>query len=109
MQSQSHPARVVIMNFLSLHRDTSEFTLQGLSRSFSLVASVGLSIRGGVELIECLDVGDDQNTAAVNGFRPWDVEVPLLSGSVKIGEAGQGWATRKISIRSFADRWFDFG
>lgn len=99
-------SRVIIMNVLALHRDTSEFTLQGLSRSFSLIASVNQSLRGGVELLECTDV--DDRLSPVDGPLPWDVEVPLLSGSIKIGEAGQGWAARKISVKNFADRWFNF-
>lgn len=99
-------SKTVIINVLALHRDTSESTVQGLSRSFSLIASVNHSFHGAIEMLECSD--DDGMTSAPSAPRPWETEVPLLSGSIKIGEAGQGWATRKVGISSFANRWFNF-
>lgn len=99
-------SRIVIVNILELHRDTSEFTLQGLSRSFSLIASINGLLQGDIELVECADVHGE--TSDVTHSQPWDVEVPLLSGSIKIGEAGQGWASRKVSVKDFANRWFNF-
>lgn len=99
-------SRVVIVNILALHRDTSEFTLQGLSRSFALIASVNGLLQASIELVECADVQSE--TSNVTHIQPWDVEVPLLSGSIKIGEAGQGWASRKVSVKEFGNRWFNF-
>lgn len=99
-------SRIVIMNILALHRDTSEFTLQGLSRSFSLIASINGLLKDRVELVECADVHVEASNLTLS--QPWDVEVPLLSGSIKIGEAGQGWASRKVSVKEFANRWFNF-
>lgn len=62
--------------------------------------------RGGVELLECTDENDALGTGGPSS--PWNAEVPLLSGSIKIGDAGQGWARRTVSINRFAGRWFDF-
>lgn len=104
-QSPDLRSRVIVLDMLALHHGTSEFTVQGLSRTFAMLASIHHSINAGIQLIECNTIDE---SSSERGPRLWDAEVPLLSGSVKIGEAGQGWATRTISIRKFAERWFRF-
>ncbi|KAJ9658405.1 hypothetical protein H2198_003689 [Neophaeococcomyces mojaviensis] len=105
-QTNDPQPKVVVLDMLALHHGTSEFTVQGLSRSFSLLALVNHSVGGNMQVVECID--DDNPSDNERGPRLWNTEVPLLSGSVKIGEAGQGWATRTISIRKAAQRWFHF-
>ncbi|KAK5939178.1 hypothetical protein PMZ80_008481 [Knufia obscura] len=99
-------SQVIIVDMLALHHGTSEFTIQGLSRTFAMLASVNNQLGGEMQLVECNDFHDPIDPQ--RGSRLWGAEVPLLSGSVKIGEAGQGWASRTTSIRSFAERWFQF-
>lgn len=105
---EAHPEtpRLLILNVLLLHHDTSEFTLQGLSRTFAAVASLSVQFTGSVELIECLDI--HENSGRPSGLRLWDAEVPLLSSSIKIKEAGLGWARRLCPIKRIAARWFNF-
>lgn len=91
---------------LALHRATPDFTVQGLSQTFALLASVNKSIGGEMELVECDDLGATRNS--LKGSALWQEEVPLLSGSIKIKEEGQGWANLKTSVRSFAERWIEF-
>lgn len=98
--------RIIILDMLALHHGTSEFTIQGLSRSFALLASVCHNLSCKTELVECTDIHDALSPH--KGYRLWTTDVPLLSGSVKIGEAGQGWANRTINIKAFAERWFTF-
>lgn len=102
----TRPPKIVILNMLAVHHGTSEFTVQGLSRSFSMIASMNHVFRGRVELLECTDNDDLLGTGGSSN--PWNAEVPLLSGSIKIGDAGQGFARRTVSISRFADRWFNF-
>jgi len=105
-ESRDQSSQVVIVDMLALHHGTSEFTVQGLSRTFAILASVNHHIPGGMRLVECDNIEDPSDP--LRGARLWNDEVPLLSGSVKIGEAGQGWASRTASIKSFAGRWFQF-
>lgn len=105
-QYKSQPVKLVILDVLALHLGTSEFTVQGLSRSFSLIASFNHSFAGTVELMECGDPVEESNQQSQS--LSWETEVPLLSGSIKIGDAGQGWANRTVTIEKFANRWFHF-
>lgn len=98
--------RVVIIDVLSLHHGTTEFTLQGLSRSFSLIASVTHACGVEVELFECADSFGEPGSQ--DGPLSWNAEVPLLSGSIKIADAGRGWASRTTTISEFGNRWFTF-
>lgn len=106
VQQRDTLSTIVIVDMLTMHHGTSEFTIQGLSRTFATLASVNHRLAGGMQIVECNDVLDP--TDVHRGVRLWNAEVPLLSGSVKIGEAGQGWAGRTTNIRTFAERWFQF-
>lgn len=105
-RSQTPHPRIIFMDMLAMHHGTSEFTVQGLSRSFAMLAAVNHQTDSRIDIIECNDIRD--RTDPQRGPRLWQTEVPLLSGSVRIGEAGQGWASRTTNIKSFAGRWFRF-
>lgn len=98
--------RIVVVDMLALHYGTSEFNVQGLSRSLAMLASVQHSIQCRMELVECTDVRDRKNPG--RGRQLWNTDVPLLSTSLKIADAGKQWGARTSKIRDFADRWFDF-
>lgn len=98
--------RVIVLDMLALHSSTSDFTVQGLSQTFAIVATTNRLMRGSMELIECSHLGNAENV--VKGAGSWEEQVPLLSGSIKIADIGQGWANQTTSIKSFAGRWFTF-
>lgn len=105
--SASNQTSLFVIDMLGLHHGTSEYTVQGLSRSFATLASVAHQTAWKtVEMVECVDICDRQDPR--RGPRLWDAEVPLLNGSVKIGEAGHVWASRTVSIKAVARRWFQF-
>ena len=99
-------AQLVILDLLALHHGTSEFTLQGLSRTFASAVSAAHRTHSHLTLVECKDMTDPMNPH--RGPRLWNQEVPLLSGSVKIGQEGARWAGRSFTIRKIAGRWFTF-
>lgn len=99
--------RLLVIDLLALHHSTSEFTLQGLSRSFASLVSAAHRTGSDLEMIECKDINDPTNPN--RGSRLWDTQVPLLSGSVKLGQEASRWAGKAISIRKIAERWFFFG
>jgi hypothetical protein len=98
--------RILILDLLALHHGTSEFTLQGLSRTFASAVSAALRSQSALTLTECKDINDPSNPH--RGSRLWNAEVPLLSGSVKIGQEGAKWAGRSITIQKIAARLFTF-
>ena len=97
---------LLILDLLSLHHATSENTLQGLSRTFSTAVSAAHRMHSHLTLLECKDITDHSNPH--RGSQLWNQEVPLLSGSVKIGADGARWAGRSITVRKIARRWFTF-
>lgn len=99
-------SRLFMVDMLALHHGTSEFTLQGLSRTFSSAVSAANATSSDLTLVECKDARDP--THPDRGSRLWDTQVPLLSGSVKIGLEGSRWSGRALTIRRIASRWFVF-
>lgn len=103
--SPSPPSRqIVILNLLALHQGTSEFTLQGLSQTLATAVSAAHRTNSTLKLTECKDVSEDSNPD--RGSRLWHAEVQLLSAAIKIGETGQNWGRRTISVLKIASRWF---
>lgn len=99
-------SHLVIVDLLALHHGTSEFTLQGLSRTLAAAVSAAQGTRSHLTLTECKDIRDPSNPD--RGSRLWDKQLPLLSGSVKIGAEGSRWVGRSITVRKIAARWFTF-
>ena len=97
---------LTIVDLLALHHGTSEFTLQGLSRTMSTAVSAAHTNAMNLTLAECKDIRDPTNPD--RGSRLWESQVPLLSGSVKIGLEGSRWSGRALTIRKIASRWFQF-
>ena len=99
-------ASLLIADLILLHHATSEFSVQGLMRSFA--SAVGAAARNKVDLqlCECRDVHDLENPD--RGARLWDAQVPLLSGSVRLRDEDAGWSGRMISVRAIVGRWFEF-
>ena len=104
---RAHKATIIILDLISLHHSTSEFSVQGLSRTLALAVSAATSRRAQrLRLVECADPADPTNPAA--GYALWDAQVPLLSASVKIRGEGVNWASRSNSVRRVVTRWFRF-
>lgn len=102
-----HPQRtLLILDLILLHHATSEFSVQGLMRSLS--SAVELAARNNIrlQLCECKDVHDFQNSNRGPGL--WDAQVPLISRPEKLRGEEAGWGERTVSVRSIAGRWFDF-
>ncbi|PYH91773.1 hypothetical protein BO71DRAFT_401088 [Aspergillus ellipticus CBS 707.79] len=96
---------MVILDPLALHHSTSEFSAQGLSRTFA--AAVEVSSRAGMDLVlcECRDAiypSDDRRGEAL-----WYTQVPLLNSSARIGEEGTSFR-RGVPVKRIVQRWFDF-
>ncbi|KIV87562.1 hypothetical protein PV11_03099 [Exophiala sideris] len=96
--------QLIILNLLRLHHGSSEFTLQGLSQTLATAVSAAHRTHRCLQLVECKDTTDLFNPNS--GPALWHAQVPLLSGSIKIGESGASWGRRTISTSKIASRWF---
>lgn len=104
--SKAGQARVPLLlayGFLALHRDTSEWSAQGIN--VSAAALVEAASRHGFRgtIIEPRGAGGHTDFKAVLADA-----VPVLSGGVKRAGAGGGWMGRTVEIRRILGRWFRF-
>lgn len=97
---------LLILDAVLLHHGTSEFSVQGLSRTFAV--AVEGAARENMDLIfsELKDVYNPENHN--RGPRLWQAQVPLLSESVKIGPEAGSWTRRIVSVQRLAERWIKF-
>lgn len=91
-----------VLNPLALHRSTSEFSAQGLSRT--LAAAVEVTARQGVNLVlcECLDAMDGEREPL------WSVQVPLLNQTARIGADESTGRGGNVTVKRVVQRWFEF-
>ncbi|EEQ30851.1 hypothetical protein McanMca71_002080 [Microsporum canis] len=98
-------AVLAVVNMVSIHSSTVEFSAQGLSRTSAL--AVEAATREGVELVlcECKPVHDGDE--AERGSRIWDAQVPLLNSmtrSVREGLSG----VKTVRVKQIMKKWFRF-
>ncbi|KAF3894052.1 hypothetical protein GY631_2464 [Trichophyton interdigitale] len=96
-------AVLAIVNLVSLHSSTVEFSAQGLSRTAALAIEAAAREQVKLVLCECksaLDGGGD------SGSGIWDVQVPLLNW-ITVEEGLPGVKT--IQVKQVMKKWFRFG
>ncbi|KAE8378771.1 hypothetical protein BDV26DRAFT_260865 [Aspergillus bertholletiae] len=95
---------MAILDSVALHLQTSEFSAQGLSRTFA--TAVEAASREGVDLVlcECQDAANHGDSE--RGEVLWYTNVPLLNSSVRRGESA--WLGRSVPVKRVAQRWFEF-
>ncbi|KAL2006223.1 hypothetical protein VTN00DRAFT_9877 [Thermoascus crustaceus] len=107
-QNQTHHhgrPMLAILDLVALHCTTSEFSAQGLSRTFAIAVEAAAREKMDLVLCECKDAIDAQNGEL--GERLWYLHVPLLSGSIRTGEEG-AWSGPSVPVKRIAQRWFHF-
>ncbi|KAK4237370.1 hypothetical protein C8A03DRAFT_34700 [Achaetomium macrosporum] len=104
---------LVVYNFLSLHRDTSEWSVQGLGSSAAVLVEAGRRAGLGVVVVEGAVVGSGQG--AGEGDRGMEgllgERVPVLSGvgrRTRSDLEGSGWAGKTVHVGRVLGRWFRF-
>jgi hypothetical protein len=97
---------LAILDLVLLHHATSEFSVQGLMRTFASAVEAANRNSMNLVLCECKDIHDPTNPS--RGSRLWNTDVPLLSGSVRLGSGGSSFAGRMVNVRRIAGRWFSF-
>ena len=113
---------LAVLNPIQIHRPTSAFSAQGLSRTLSLAVEAAHHTTSRLVLAEfATEAGNlspeeaslvfDEEPAPVRlaSENPWDEEVSILNVTTKSFGAGErGWVGRTVTIRAIAERWCGF-
>jgi hypothetical protein len=102
---------LLLYGFLDLHRDTSEWSAQGLSNTAAALVEAACQAALRAVVIEPRMDWDEQlrDSESILGE-----EMPMLSGAERRAvardqdEGGGGWIGRTVSVRRVLGRWFRF-
>lgn len=121
--------RLVIIDPLALHKPTSSFSVQGLSRMFAAAVETAQRTGATLHLVECeggrqtqhvhvhdeddtlMLEGDDGGGFAAESQDPWDQDVSIMNVSARrfgFGVGERAWAGRTVTAKRIAARWFRF-
>ncbi|RAH69667.1 uncharacterized protein BO66DRAFT_99934 [Aspergillus aculeatinus CBS 121060] len=98
-QTEARPL-LAVLDSLSLHAPTTEFSAQGLSRTFAALAET--SFRADMDLVLC-ECQDSTN----HEVSPWNAQVPMLNSTVRVSEE-TALFRRTVPVKRVAERWFEF-
>lgn len=106
VQRDSRPV-LAILDLLTLHNMTPEFSAQGLSRTLASLVEAAARETADLVLSECADVAYPVD--GETGQALWYADVPLLRGPVQPGEGDDNtWRGPGVPVRRVVRRWFDF-
>ncbi|KAI0890259.1 uncharacterized protein GGS22DRAFT_150428 [Annulohypoxylon maeteangense] len=101
-----HPPHIILYGFLEMHRDTSEWSAQGLGNSASTLVELGHRLDWETVIIE------PRKHNSVQPFQDMLKEVvPFLSGGGRrLGPDSEegGWTGRTVEVGRVMKRWFHF-
>ena len=100
---------LAVWGFANLHRSTAEHSAQGLSRS--LAAAVETAKFTGQRLVLAesrMFIGEVGYEDVGSVGDPWKEQVPLLSGSVRLGGEGRLLAGKTVEVERVVGRWCRF-
>jgi len=116
---------LVVYGLVESHRDTSEWSAQGLGASMATLVEAGWRGEMGARVLLCEErvdgvVGRDGGGEDVGGGHGdegegekqwWEERIPMLSGSVRRDgmEGETGWSGRTVEIGRVLGRWCRFG
>ncbi|KAH8808955.1 hypothetical protein F5884DRAFT_794027 [Xylogone sp. PMI_703] len=112
---------LVIYGMLELHRDTSEWSAQGVGSTLASLVQVSYPSGRKVVIVEkktgsngAMDARISEEEEVRTGEvkeDPWEELIPLLSGSVRragLDIDSQGWSGRTVKLGRILRRWFVF-
>ena len=117
---------LVIYGMLGLHRDTSEWSAQGLGNSLSGCVEAGWRSGRRVVVLEerkvdddtCGEIDeealldeDDPERLTEQTCKAWEERVPMLNGSIRragLESEDGGWSGRTVEVGRILARWFRF-
>ncbi|KAL8666268.1 MAG: hypothetical protein Q9202_001537 [Teloschistes flavicans] len=106
----SQVSMLAVYGLLSLHRSTTEYSVQGLSRSLALAVETAAAWKMQLVLVEDpgdwdIETSEQQDEAETQPARDvWKEQVPLLNSSIALSD-DRGWAGRTVEIGAIVGRW----
>jgi len=98
---------LMVYRLVELHRDTSEWSAQGLGNSLAALVEAGLRSRRQVAIVE----EKNESGEVDEDSEGLDERVPILSGSARragLESDGGGWSGRTVEVGRILSRWFVF-
>jgi hypothetical protein len=95
------PPLLLIYGFLDLHRDTSEWSAQGISNTAATFVEASKRVSFKAVIVEPKSKGSED----MGPFDSLAEAVPVLSGSPR--KEGGGWAGRTTTVKRVLGRWFE--
>ncbi|KAL8721330.1 MAG: hypothetical protein Q9181_007732 [Wetmoreana brouardii] len=102
---------LAIYGLLSLHRITSEHSVQGLSRSVAIAAEAAATWNMLLVLVESPEdpeaatVTEPDSEAGTISLRDmWTEQVPILNSSIALSD-DRAWAGRTVDVRAVVGKW----
>lgn len=92
---------LLVYGFLELHRDSSEWSAQGISNTAAALVESAQRNRFRAAIVEPRGSGGHASFEALLGDA-----APVLSGSIRREEGG--WTGRTVEMRRILGRWFRF-
>ena len=102
---------LAILGLIDIHRSTSEYSAQGLSRTLSIAVEASLAISRKLIIAEPLPPIEDEEAMATSEHEdqvapdPWMEQIPILNGSIRSGGDQRIWAGRTIAVARVVGRW----
>ncbi|KAI4277101.1 MAG: hypothetical protein LQ337_002022 [Flavoplaca oasis] len=104
---------LIIYGLIDLHRATTDYSVQGLSRSLAIAVETAELSSMRLLLVEdsadwaCSNLESGSEAAAVNVNDPWKEQVPFLNSSV-LSSGDRLAAGRTVEIGAVIAKWCDF-
>ena len=102
---------LAIFGLVALHRPTSDYSVQGLSRTLATAVETASAASMKLVIIEerrfFSDQVDEGMEAPTSKFMedPWSEEVPILNSSSRFGREDSIWAGKTLKIGKILARW----
>ena len=102
---------LAIFGLTEIHRSTSEYSAQGLSRTLSAAVEASLALGRKLIIAEPLTAIKDEDAMASSNQEdeapsdPWMEQIPILNNSIRSGGDQRVWAGRTIEVARVVGRW----
>ena len=99
---------LALLNVINLHRETSEFSAQGIGRTFAAAIEAALYSRRQLVICECSPKYAFENESE-GQFDIWEEQIQIMNDTYRTSQSAEApWMTSTITIRRIIARWCSF-
>ena len=101
---------LALVGSLDSHRATSDLSAQGLSRTFAVAVEAAARAGCRLRILEttkrhCPSPEGMQESGQGDDYDPWEEQVPLLNGSIRVGGDERVWSGRTVKVGHVLAQW----